>query len=131
MLSLERTSTQPVPEKLVDNTPITSNQNSLTCDLYDYKGESSVGLRMHISRKHQDIPQLDGESFLARETNCWWEKPFKSSLKNFQTYQEVLLGIDENPLSEEEMCTERDTMMQARKDAFGDNYSFFPPWSNN
>ena len=53
-------------EKLVDSKlPIQSKQTSFKCDLCDYKGESNVGLRMHISRKHQDIPQLDGESFLV------------------------------------------------------------------
>ena len=119
-------------EKLVDSKlPIQSKQTSFKCDLCDYKGESSVGLRMHISRKHQDIPQIDGESFFVRETDCWWEKHFKSSLKNFQTYTEVLLDIDESPLSEEERCTERNIVTQARKEAFGENYSYFPPWSNN
>ena len=82
---------------------------------------------MHISGKHQDIPQLDAESFHVRETDSWWEKCFKGSLKNFQSYNEVLLDIDESPLSEGERCTELNVVTQARKEAFGENFSYFPP----
>ena len=87
---------------------------------------------MHLSGKHQDIPQLDGESesFLPRNTDCWWEKHKKNSLKMFQTFTDVLSDIEESPLGEEEKNTERDNVIQARKEALGSNYSFYPPWSN-
>ena len=87
---------------------------------------------MHLSGKHQDIPQLDGESesFLPRNTDCWWEKHNKNSLKMFQTFTDVLSDIEESPLGEEEKNTERDNVIQARKEALGSNYSFYPPWSN-
>ena len=41
------------------------------------------------------------------------------------------MDIDESPLSEEEKVREHDNVTQARKEALGGNYSFFPPWSNN
>ena len=51
--------------------------------------------------------------------------------ENFQTYTDVLSDIDESPLGEEEKNKEREIATQARKEAFGSNYTFVPPWSNS
>ena len=33
------------------------------------------------------------------ETNCWWEKKLKNPLKVFQVLKEILMDIEESPLS--------------------------------
>ena len=81
-----------------------------------------------MSRKHRNIPQLDGYTSYEIYTDCWWVKKFKNSLKPYQIFKEVLMDIDETPLSEEEKSSERDIVIAARKEVLGDNYIFYPPW---
>ena len=73
--------------------------DSLTCDECGFESVLSNGLKIHKSRKHEDIPQIDGESSIVRDTDCWWEKHRNNSLKSYHTYQNVLLDIKESPLS--------------------------------
>ena len=82
--------------------------NAFSCDLCDFEGVSSVGLKIHTSRKHDYIPQVDGDISEARNADCWWVKGYRSCLKTFQTYKDVLIDIEEAPLSQAEKCTERD-----------------------
>ena len=106
------------------------------CEICDFQGDSNVGLKIHMSRKHRDVPQLDGyksdsESEYTSydiDTDCWWVNKFKNSLKPYQIFKQVLMDIDETPLSEEEKSSERDRVTAARKEVLGDNYIFFPPW---
>ena len=105
-------------------------QDTFSCNMCNYNGNSSVGMTIHKSRKHKNISQLDGETSIEQDTDCWWEKHFTSSIKVFQVYKEVLMDIKESTLNEDEKCREEERVNQARKEAFGDNFSFFPPWSN-
>ena len=36
--------------------------NELSCNLCDYESETGLGLKIHVGRKHKDIPQFDGET---------------------------------------------------------------------
>ena len=44
----------------------------LACEESGFEAASSVGLRIHISKKYEEIPQLDGESSYESDTDCWW-----------------------------------------------------------
>ena len=45
-------------------------------------------------------------------------------------YIDVLKDIEKSTLSEEEKNEEREKVTNGRKTAFGDNFQWFPPWSN-
>ena len=102
-----------------DKTPPTI---PFSCDLCEFVGTSSSDLKVHKHRKHNDIPQLDGEFSEGRQTDCWWEKKFKNPLKVFQVFKDVLLDIDDSPLTEEEKSVERENVTNARKEARGSNF---------
>ena len=89
------------------------------------------GLKIHKSRKHEDIPQLDGECSTVRNTDSWWQDHRKISLNTFQKYMDVLKDIEESTLDEEEKHIECEKVTNARKEAFGENYSSFPPWTDS
>ena len=44
-------------------------ENPTNCELCDFQGVSTVGLKIHKSRKHEDIPQIDGADSSQRETD--------------------------------------------------------------
>ena len=103
--------------------------NDLLCDQCNFEGVSSIGLKIHKSRKHEDIPQIDGESSTVRNTDGWWEQHRSNYVKSFQNFQNVLLDIEESALSKEEKFIESERVTSARKEALGKNYSFCPPWN--
>ena len=95
----------------------------------NFNGVSSNGLKIHIGRKHQNIPQVDGETSPPRDTDRWWERNLSHSLKAL-SWKDVLLDIDESSLSEEEKISEREYVTNIRKEELGSNYIYCPPWSS-
>ena len=89
----------------------------------NFKGVSSNGLKIHKGRKHENIPQVDGETEPSqqRETDCWWERNLSHRLKTYQVYRDVLLDIDESTLSEEEKVSEREHVKNIRKEGLDSN----------
>jgi hypothetical protein len=121
------------PESTLDNKPEQCEApkvNTPKCDVCDYKCETNVRLKIHMSRKYNDIQQLDGDIFYSkRETDYYWEKKYFSSLKVFLIYKEVLMDIKESYLNEDEKAVEYEKATNARKEALGHNFSLFPPWN--
>ena len=97
--------------------------------LFTFVGKSSVNLKMHKNRKHQNIPPLDGENVDNRDIDCWGEKKFRNFLKRCHNFKDVLIDIDNSPLSEEEKILQHDIVTNARKEALGSNFQFFPTWN--
>ena len=56
--------------------------NEYYCDLCEHKSQTKGGLKIHMGRKHEEIPQLDGEVQAERETDDWWENNSTVSLKH-------------------------------------------------
>ena len=100
-----------------------------SCDVCGFHAVSSVGLKIHKSRKHEDIPQIDGASFSLRETDPWWERNLKQSLRSYQMYIDVLKDIEEANLSEEEEILEKENVTNVRKEALGKIFMECPPWN--
>ena len=67
---------------------------------------STVGLKIHKSQKHEDIPQIDGADSNQRETDNWWEEHNKLSLRSYQMYIDVLKDIEDAKISEEDKLIE-------------------------
>ena len=103
----------------------------LACEVCGFEAASSVGLKIHTRKKHEEIPQLDGEGPYESYTDCWWINQRNDSLKCFQKYIDVLKDIDDSTLSEQEKNEEKEKVNNGRKSAFGDNFKWFPPWDNS
>ena len=43
--------------------------DELSCDLCEYRSETNGGLKIHMGRKHKEIPQLDGDIESERDTD--------------------------------------------------------------
>ena len=102
--------------------------DELSCDLCEYRSETNGGLKIHMGRKHKEIPQLDGDIESERDTDDWWDNNSTESMKIFQTYKDVLEEIQESSLTEEEKSIEIERATEGRKKGFGNNYIYFPPW---
>ena len=50
-------------------------------------------MKIHIGRKHKEIPQLDGEIQTERDTDDWWENNSAVSLKTLKVYKDVIEDI--------------------------------------
>ena len=93
---------------------------------------STLGLKIHKSRKHEDIPQIDGAHFNHREsdTDFWWEKHQQHSLRSYQMYIDVLQDIEDANISQEDKILETENVTNVRKEALGKIWDQCPPWSN-
>ena len=76
--------------------------SGLACEECGFKAASSLDLKVHTSKKHEEIPQLDGVSPYANDTDCYWINQRNDSLKCFQKYIDVLKDIDHSTLGEQE-----------------------------
>ena len=110
--------------------PTFPGHEELNCDICEFCGASSVGLKIHKGRKHDSVPHVDGESLTTRNTDCWWEKNRQDRLKNYQIFMDVLMDIDEAALSEAEKSAEREHVTNKRKEPLGSNYIYCAPWNS-
>ena len=68
-----------VSVSLASTAPVVSTSSqkaacdALTCDLCGFEGVSVNDLKIHKSRKNQEIPQLDWKFSTVRNTEIWWE----------------------------------------------------------
>ena len=90
----------------------------LACEECGFEAASSVGLKIHTSKKHEEIPQLDRESPYESGTDCWWINQHNESLKCFQKYIDVLKDKENSTLSKQEKTEEREKVTDGRKSAF-------------
>ena len=85
-----------------------------------------------MSRKHKNIEQLDGnvdfedDDQLFLSTERYWSTGILGSC--YQTYLDALELLDESTLEENAKKVEKDKVLDARKEAFGDQYMYYPPW---
>ena len=63
-------------------------------------------LKIHISRKHDDIPQLDRKSDHESNTNYWWDERYEDLPMSFQFYKDVFMDINNIEISEHEKVDE-------------------------
>ena len=110
--------------------PSKESSDELLCNICNFKGVSRNGLKIHKGRKHENIPQVDGEAYQERDADCWWERNLSPCLKTYKVYKDVLLDIDESTLSEEEKVSERENVTHLRKEGLGSNYIYCPNWNS-
>ena len=103
------------------------------CELCDFKSIWKNGLEIHMNKMHKEIEQLDGHSELIADeeynrSKHYWKTGYLGTA--FQSYLDAKQLIDESDLSEEDKEQEKQNLLEARKNAFGTNYRYYPPWSN-
>ena len=104
---------------------------NFNCDACEFIGESNINLRIHKSRMHKAIPQLDGEDRVTKfETDFYWEWREFRLLRTYQNYLDVLEDITEFSVDDQEKAIEKEKATQRRKDVFGDDYICYPPWKS-
>ena len=104
------------------------------CNLCDFKSSWKNGLIVHTSRKHKKIEQLDGnietdendEDIAYQNTESYWCKGLLG--RSFQSYIDANEILEESNLDKEAKEAEKAAVLDARKEAFGDDHKYYPPW---
>ena len=107
-------------------------EKEFRCQLCDFVSKWNNGLSIHIAKKHGKIEQLDGHSDVCDDENYfrtrnYWSTGYLGTV--YQTYLDALDLIKKSDLNESEKEKEIAKVLEARKDAFGPNYKYNPPWS--
>ena len=92
------------------------------------------GLKIHLTRKHTRIEQVDGitedsdgenyEDQKYSATKIYWEKGKLGT--GYQSFKDANAIIEQSDLSEDEKDNEKSKVLEARKNAFLLHY---PPWN--
>ena len=88
-----------------------------------------TGLSVHIAKMHSRIEHLDGHAEILTDEEFKY-KAKRNLGGGYQTYIDALeVVVEDIDLSEEEKNQEKAGIFEARKDALGENYKYFPPWN--
>ena len=110
-------------------------QPKLSCDFCSFTSNWENGVKIHIARKHKTIVQLDGSNKLEEDdykycaTSHYWKEGQIGT--GYQTYLDALDIVEESDLSEDTKHVEKAKVLEARKEAFGSRFKFYPPWSRD
>ena len=106
------------------------------CILCDFHSNWENGVKIHMSRKHGNIEQLEGNIEIEDEnsideeyerTEHYWEKGWLGRF--YQTFLDVSKIIDEcHDMPADTKEAERKKVLEARKTALGECYHTYPPW---
>ena len=106
------------------------------CKLCEFKSHRNNGLTVHVGRKHQNIDQLDGNTSLDilnyendnlyENTKDYWINGYIG--RTYQTFIDAIQMVEESTLDEAEKKIEKEEILNARKEAFGDDFRFYAPW---
>ena len=90
-----------------------------------------------MAKIHSQLEQLDGHVEIETDeklcdekylnTKHYWAKGYLGG--GYQTYIDALEVVDNIDFTEEEKNREKARILESRKDALGENYRYFPPWS--
>ena len=103
------------------------------CDICDFQSTWENGLKVHMSRKHSKIEQLDGNADYDLEddenyegSKHYWMKGWLGGA--FQSFMDANKVLEDCDLPEDVKDIERTKVLEARKTALGNNFMYFPPW---
>ena len=107
------------------------------CLLCDFKSNWKNGLAVHMKRKHSQIEQLDGNLDLStlenddediyESTKHYWKTGYLGGA--FQSYIDAIELVEDMNLGFDEMIEEKAKILDARKNALGENHKYYLPWS--
>ena len=108
-------------------------KENFECPICDFTSKWENGLNVHLGRKHSKLDQLDGFSEVDDEdqnyddTIHYWKTGWLGTM--YHSYLAANNVIDTSDLQEDLKRKEKEKILQARKTAFGNSFSNFPPWS--
>ena len=111
---------------------LTGNFDCLICD---FSSPWSNGLKVHMSRVHTKLEQLDGcvdditteQDKKYANTAHYWERGHIGIA--YHSYLDATKIIDDcEEISDEEKAEEKTKLLESRKAAFGRSFENFPPW---
>ena len=103
------------------------------CLICDFVSNWVNGLQVHMTRKHSNIEQIDGnsenedfddEKYLGTER--YWKTGKLGTI--FQDFLDTNFIIEKSDLSKEDKANEHAKILEARKSAFGIHFKDYPPW---
>ena len=108
-------------------------RSEYSCEMCDFVSNWKNGLRIHVSRKHGNIEQLDGHNDDSSSddkyfyTRNYWEKGRLGTV--YQSYLDAKEIIEKSDIKEDEKFIENEKLLDSRKLAFGQDFKRFPPWN--
>ena len=76
------------------------------------------GLKIHLTRKHTRIEQVDGNTMDSDRLGT-----------GYQVFMDASDIIEQSDLSEDDKEKEKSKVLEARKNAFGSRFRDYPPWN--
>ena len=129
-------------EKAVRNTSVVEaneeageSEQEFPCLLCYFVSNWANGLKVHMTRKHPNIVQIDGnhadnedvEDEKYSSTDHYWKTGYLGTI--FQTFLDAKDILKESDLLKETKAIENDKIVEARKRAFGPDFKYYPPWT--
>ena len=107
------------------------------CELCDFSSIWNNGLKIHMSKKHDKIEQLDGSYDIVdgqddddyEGSKHYWKTGWLGSA--YQSYLDAMEVLNKSYLDISDMEEEKIKVLEARKEALGSSYKYYPPWSAN
>ena len=108
-------------------------EEEFPCQICDFVSNWQNRLKVHMSRKHENIEQVDGntdsDDFGDKEyleTDRYWKTGILGTI--FQTFLDASLIVERSDLSKDNKAVEKAKILEARKHAFGQHFRNYPPW---
>ena len=104
------------------------------CPICDFVSSWANGLQIHMTKKHANIEQVDGNDTVLEdeddkytETEHYWKTGRLGTI--YQTFLDVNKIIDSSNLQGESKKLEKEKALDSRKFGFGSNFQNVPPWN--
>ena len=112
------------------------NVKKFECSICDFTSSWNNALTVHISNKHGNPEKVDDHTVSEDDNSDLWKSfdatrhYWKSGSLGtcYQTFLDVNSEIENSTLNQAEQEVEKDRALQARKDAFGKEFEYYPPW---
>ena len=72
------------------------------------------------------MESLEIDDKLFESTKEYWIRGYIG--RTYQSYLDATQMVEESCLDENEKQVEKEDILEARKEAFGDEFKYFPPW---
>ena len=106
-----------------------------SCHICDFKSNWGNGLAIHMTKKHVQLEQLDGNTSIREDSEEIENDTFSETIRYwkegklgtaFQSYLDAIDVIETGNFSEDFKDIEKSQVLEARKQAFGLDFEYLP-----